>query len=126
MNDEFEERLVLAFERIATALEGIHDQGQKAVGKLWPERKGPSEAIVSRVPTDEDKIREAHGASDKPIGEWLTDVDEYVGPRELAFRRTQNAGTDSAGAGTKGSGSAQAAEDQAGTTGGPPADNATV
>ncbi len=85
MTEEQEERLVVAFELIAGALTGIHDTQEKQFAKQWPERKEVREAVYSRVPTEEDILREQHGASEGTTEEWLTIEEEYVGPREREF-----------------------------------------
>ena len=92
MTEDFEERLVAAFEQMATALTGIHDTQEKQFAKQWPERKEVREAVYSRVPTEEDILREQHGASDETTEEWLT-IKEYVGPREREFLESTSAKT---------------------------------
>ena len=91
MTEEQEERLVTAFEQIAGALTGIHDTQEKQFAKQWPERKEVHEAVYSRVPTEEDLIREEHGASDESLEDWLTvpKEEEYIGEREREFLETQ-------------------------------------
>ncbi len=90
MTEEMETRLVEAFERIAEALAGIHETTQRALAKHWPEPKERREAVVSRVPTEEDLIRERHGAGDKSTDEWLTLVEEEaIGEREREFLARQ-------------------------------------
>lgn len=82
--------LALSLKRIAVALEGLRDAAQKTTDRLWPERE-QREAVVTRIPTEEDKLREQQGASDKPIRDWLGDdfggqsEDEFIGERERAF-----------------------------------------
>jgi hypothetical protein len=120
MTEEQEERFVSAFEQIATALTGIHDNQEKQFAKQWPERKEVHEAVYSRVPTEEDLIREAHGgASAGSTEEWLTllEREEYIGQREREFLAAQTAAAASAKtseeSGPEG-GSTEAPEDQAG------------
>ena len=122
MTEEQEERLVTAFEQIATALTGIHDTKEKQFGKQWPERKEVREAVYSRVPTEEDRIREGQGASNQPIPieDWYSDLGEpeLVGERERAFLDAQAAASaQAASEGESDTGSAAAPEDQAGTAG---------
>jgi hypothetical protein len=71
MTELQEERLVAAFESIAAAFRGLHDTQERQFAKQWPERKERREAVSSRVPTEEDLIREEHGSSDEPIEEWI-------------------------------------------------------
>jgi hypothetical protein len=120
MTEEQEERLVAAFEQIATALTGIHDTEEKQFGKQWPERKEVREAVYSRVPTEEDRIREGQGASDQPIPieDWYSDLGEpeLVGERERAFLDAQAAASaQAASEGESDEGSTAAPENQTGT-----------
>ena len=71
MTTELDERLVAAFEQIAEALAGIDDTQKKQFVRQWPEPGKRREAIVTRVPSEEDLIREEQGASDEPIEEWI-------------------------------------------------------
>jgi hypothetical protein len=95
MTEDQEERLVVAFEQIALTLRGIHDTGQKEFARRWPERKEVREAVVTRIPTDEDRIREEHGAGgDEPLQDWLNlpPEGEWIGLREQEFNaRTERA-----------------------------------
>ena len=116
MTEEQEERLVAAFEQIATALTGIHDTEEKQFGKQWPERKQVREAVYSRVPTAEDRIREEQGASGGSLEEWLTPPDEPIGERERAFLEAEAAArAQVASEGQSEERSVAAPEDQAGT-----------
>lgn len=129
MISELEERLVFAFERIATALEGINDTKQRQFAKQWPERKEVHEAVYSRVPSEEDLIREGQGASDGSLEEWLTPPeDEFIGQREKEFLETQAAAAraQAASKGEPNERGAEAPEDQAGTAGGGSTDHAAV
>jgi len=87
MNEEREERLVLAFEAIGAALGDIHDTLERQLAKQFPEPKEWREATYSRVPSEEDRIREEHGASEGPIKQWLSLDEEggWVGEREREF-----------------------------------------
>lgn len=99
MTPDQEERLVLAFEQIATALTGIDDTRKKQFAKQWPERKEVREAVVSRLPSEEDRIRAEHGAGSESLEEWLSTLeeDEAIGPREREFCKRQLAGAQTAG-----------------------------
>jgi len=59
-----DERVVKSMEKIADALE-----------RAYPVRKekgsAVAEAVVTHVPTEEDRIRENQGASTEPIEEWM-------------------------------------------------------
>jgi hypothetical protein len=81
------ERLVSSFEAIAIALKGIHEETKNAGTRFWPERREQRPAILTRVETEEDKIKKSQGASRRPISEWLNpesedDDGEYIGERE--------------------------------------------
>lgn len=93
MTNDFTERLVVAFESIAKSLAGIDESAKKAVSRVWPEPKEPRQAVVSRVATEEDRIREAQGSSTEPITEWLSEIKEepFIGEREKAFLEEQEA-----------------------------------
>jgi len=100
--DQFEriinvaERGITAFESVAHSLAGLNVSVQKLARKYAPEprrQEDAREAVVSRVPTEDDKAKEAQGASDKPIGEWFNldddDEEEEIGPREKQIREQQ-------------------------------------
>jgi len=91
MTENQEERIVSAFEQIATALTGIYDTQEKQFAKQWPERKEAREAVYSRVPNEEEIIREQLGASNESLDEWLTisENEEYIGEREKEFLARQ-------------------------------------
>ena len=92
MNSFQDERLVVAFEQIAIALAEINETGKRQFAKQWPERGEVREAVYSRVPSEEDRIREEHGDSDESLEEWLRiRGEEAFGPREREFRERQNA-----------------------------------
>lgn len=84
----FVERFVLCFERGASALEVLSETYRRHIEKLYPERPERREAIVTRVQTEEDRIKEAQGASSKPLDRWLSEVEdeeegrEFIGVRE--------------------------------------------
>lgn len=87
MTKEQDERLVVSFEKIAKALGGLNEQARRAGKRYWPEPREQKEAVVSRVPTEEDKIKERQGSGNNvPIEQWLTDLgppedDEPIGER---------------------------------------------
>jgi len=69
-----EERIASAFERIATILEKWYET-------LYPPKREPADLTITRIPTDEDKIKEAQGATEESTEDWLSDI----GPRERQF-----------------------------------------
>lgn len=96
-----QDRFVLSFEKIASSLALIGETYQKQTAKQYPDRSGEvREAVVSRVPTQEDRIREEQGASGEPIGKWLSEVveeeseEEDIGTREREWleRKDRDAG----------------------------------
>ena len=129
MNRALEERLVTAFENIANALAGIYDTQEKQFAKQWPDKKEGRDAVYTRLPTDEDLIREEQGASDASLADWLSIPDEKpIGPREKEFLEQQTAAarTQAPSESEPDSGSAEAAEGEAGTTGDGAADHPDV
>lgn len=90
MTEEREERILAAFERIAAALAGINETKRHEFARRWPEPRERREAVVTRIPNEDDLIREAHGASDESLAEWLNPPvdEEIIGTREREWRRT--------------------------------------
>jgi hypothetical protein len=84
----FVERFVVSFEKLGAALEGLNETYRRHFERLYPERPLRREAVVTRVPTEEDRLREAQGADSKPLDRWLSEVEdeeqerEFVGVRE--------------------------------------------
>lgn len=87
MLSELEVRLVHAVEQIAAALEGIHVTRQKEFERKFRDPQKFREAIVTRVPTEEERIREALGTSTNSLEEWLGELgeEELIGVREREF-----------------------------------------
>jgi hypothetical protein len=87
------ERLVLSFEKMASALEGLNETQRRSFAKQFPERGEIREAVVSRVPTAEDRIRESQGASGTSLDEWLSGIEEEseedIGVREREWLEGQ-------------------------------------
>jgi hypothetical protein len=86
----FVERFVLSFEKIGTALEGLNETYRRHLDKHYPARPERREAVVSRVQTEEDKIREAQGASAEPLDQWLSEVEDEEAEREFVGVRERN------------------------------------
>lgn len=118
VNSEIAERFLLAFESIAESLKGLNESGGKTVSKIWPETSKPREAVITRVPNEEDIIRENQGASSKPIEDWLSElgVEPFVGEREREFleeqKRQRDAGSKAPEERGSGEGSAEEAASQ--------------
>jgi hypothetical protein len=87
MLSEQDERFVRAVEQIAAALEGIHVTQRKEFERQFPDPQKFREAIVTRIPTEEERIREALGSSTNSLKEWLGELgeEEIVGRREREF-----------------------------------------
>jgi hypothetical protein len=90
------ERLVVSQERLATALEGLNETYRRHYDRQYPERRQVRDAVVTRVPTEEDRLREAQGGSaTRPLSEWLSEVQdeeeesEYIGVRERDWLSAQ-------------------------------------
>ncbi len=89
------ERLVLSFERIASALEGINGTGKSAITKLWPEPAGQREVIVSKVETEAERVAREQGKTipNSEVSDWLSEgfggEEELVGEREREFLTRQ-------------------------------------
>ena len=110
MNTKQEERLVAAWEGLARGLGELNEIVRTAVGKQWPEAREPREAIVTRLPSAEDKLKAQTGNTDGPVEDWLGefDAEEEIGPRERAWREShdgQAKSSASSKANTKASGS---------------------
>lgn len=123
------ERSAAAFDSIAHALAGINISTQKFQRRYAPEprtKNDAKEAVVTRVPNDEDRAKENQGASDQPIREWfaIDEPEEEIGPREKEFLEKQRAEAEKERG--SGSGSAEAAGSDAGKSVGDAADNTDV
>lgn|SRR5208337_445302 len=86
MTEDQAERLASAFDKIASALGGLHEEIRRAGKRYWPEPGPQREVVITRVPTEEDKIRERQGANIS-TEEWLRNLgtpeedDNSVGER---------------------------------------------
>ena len=118
MNEEIDDRLielltrfVTAFETIANAAKGTHEEATRISHRLWPDRTQTREAKITRVPTAEDKAREEQGATDtRPIREWASDIsgspEPLIGARERQWLRDHSEEKKAGTAGTKTGGQA--------------------
>lgn len=94
MNEGQQERLVLAWERLAVALGDLRDEARKAGERFWPQPKPQREVVVSRVENEEDRANKALGIDDsKTIEQWLdlgpTEEDDgAIGERTREWLRT--------------------------------------
>jgi hypothetical protein len=88
MTKDQEERLVKALEELAKGLGDWNEIARTAIAKQWPEPRQPREAVITRKPTSEDKIKAQTGNTDGPVSEWLDEFvaeEEEIGPRERSF-----------------------------------------
>ena len=87
MTKEQEERLVAAWEALAKGLGELNEIARAAIAKQWPKPKPVREAVISKLPTAEDKLRKETGNTDGSVEEWLGEFDseEEIGPREKEF-----------------------------------------
>lgn len=77
MNENQAERLVVAFESLADTL-------SKWYKSAYPERE-PKETVISRVKTDEDKLKEEQGdTGEESLDEWT-----QLGRHEARFEAQQ-------------------------------------
>ena len=111
MNESQKERLVLSFERLAIAMEGVRDEFRKAGSRYWPEPKPQREPVVSRIENEEDRAKKNLGVDERPIMEWLelddTEDDGIIGERTAQWLKdhpqASNAGAQIASGGKPGS-----------------------
>jgi hypothetical protein len=75
MNENQTERLVVAFEKLATVAQAFYD-------KLYPTRER-KDAIVTHIKTEEELLRESQGDTGEPLEEWL-------GPREKELAKDRS------------------------------------
>ncbi len=80
MTKDQNERIVVAYEVIGKALEGIHEEIRLAGKRYWPAPGEQREPVLSHVPNEEDEARRNLGISDGPIEDWL-ELDEPIGER---------------------------------------------
>jgi len=88
-----EERLVAAWEALAKGLGELNEIARTAIAKLWPEPRERRDAVISKLPTEEDKLKKETGNTDGPVAEWLSEFDDEqgeVGPREKAWREAHS------------------------------------
>ena len=89
------ERFVVCFESIAKGLGDFNETYRRHLERLHPERKEYREAHVTRVKNEDDRIREAQGASGQPLDQWLSEVEdeeeenEFIGVREREWLDAQ-------------------------------------
>jgi hypothetical protein len=84
---EQSERLVIAWEGIAQNLGALNETLRTAIDKQWPSAREFREAVITRLPTAEDRLKKETGNTDGPVDQWLGEFDpeEEIGPREREF-----------------------------------------
>lgn len=87
MDKEQEERLVAAWEGVARGLGDLNETFRIAISKQWPKVRKPREAVATRIPTAEDRLKKETGNTAGPVEDWLNefDAEEEIGPREKDF-----------------------------------------
>jgi len=65
-----EERAVTALESIADALTAWVKLEQQKFDKLYPV-KVPRDATATKLPSEEDRLREDLGSTNEPLDEWI-------------------------------------------------------
>ena len=92
MTKDQNERIVVAYDVIGKALEGIHEEIIRAGARYWPAPGQQREAVLSHVPNEEDRAKERLGLEDKSIDinkwlepDWLDDSEEYIGERSAQW-----------------------------------------
>ena len=91
------ERLVSSFEKMASALEGLDETYRQHFDRQYPKVREVRQAVVTRVPSQEDLIKEAQqGTGDwfSEEGEWAAspEEDEDLGVREREWLETHPKG----------------------------------
>ena len=71
MDDNREERLTAAFESIANSLVKLATLSENRFDKEYPARKAPQDVTLTRIPNEEDRIREEQGQSEETLEEWI-------------------------------------------------------
>ena len=71
MSSEQKDPLVLAFERIANALEGLHEEAKRAGIRFWPGPKEQKQAVVSKVESDDERAKRNQGARKRTIADVI-------------------------------------------------------
>lgn len=110
MNNEQEERLVAAWEGVARGLGALNETARIAISKQWPKARKQREAVVSKLPTAEEKRQQETGNSTGSIDEWINEFDpeEEIGPREREFIARQGKPAPNSKASSKAGGSGTA------------------
>jgi hypothetical protein len=92
-NEELIERLVIAHERLAFAMESMRDELRRAGTRYWPQPREQREAVVTKVETDAERERKMQGAKRRTITDALDpnfdeeESDEIIGERTRQWLR---------------------------------------
>ena len=71
LSTEQELELLDSLQKIADSLSIIAWDYHRRYEKEYPEKPGVREALVTKIPDDEEALREAQGQSGEPIEEWV-------------------------------------------------------
>lgn len=76
------ERMAAAFETIADTVVAMYKLQEQRFDKEYPSKPTPKDATVTRIASDEDKLREDLGDTGEPLEDW-------VGPRERELQKSK-------------------------------------
>lgn len=76
------ERMAEAYDFMAGSLEAIATTLAEHHSKTFPSKRYASDATISKIKTDEEKLREEQGQSEETLKEWTSLDEEEIGPRE--------------------------------------------
>lgn len=71
MSDLPSERISASLEKIAEALTRLAVVAEHAVYRQFPIKREAEDATITRIPTDEDKLRESLGDTGETFDEWI-------------------------------------------------------
>ena len=91
-SEECFERLVMAHERLALAIESFVDEVRRAGMRYWPLPSQQREAVVSRVESEEERELRMQGARRRTVNEVVDPTveevpDEFIGERTRQWLR---------------------------------------
>jgi hypothetical protein len=89
MTEDQEERFVVSFEKIAKALEGIHEEAKRAGSKYWPHPREQRQSVLTRVGEDKERELRLQGARRRTIEEVIDPNIEEVPDEEIGERTRQ-------------------------------------
>jgi hypothetical protein len=130
MKEEQFESIVLSFQSIASALEGLHEELKRAGIRYWPQPREQKEAKLTRVESEDDRSRRSQGARLRTVAEVIDPTiddeipDDFLGERTRQWLRDhpqearKDASAETAPGGKPDGAGVEAAEDQTGNVSG--------